>query len=511
MTVWMIGIDTSCSTYNELKRRNAVAQGWPDLGDLSDYIGSKNILNEIKVLCQQKHQKYNDDKICINAPRTFENLLNKMSIGDLVLGFQGTNKLCGICQLSSDTKYKFDDKGQSSGIIGGYDYAHILHPVTWIDWDDFTPFMVQGQTPSPGNRGVAGIKRSNKSQYVIPAAWQRFLKSNPNYHNKLKGMIMSQKYLNRMIHTGIHQMIFFGPPGTSKTHDAINLANEITKDHPAKERVSIIQFHPAYTYEDFVRGLRIISEPDKDSPIYKTINGAITQLAVKAFKDWESNGFPNPNDGTSFNACPKWVLIIDEINRAHLAAVLGELIYALEYRPHKKDEIIKHKVRIPYSIIDKATDGFEGIEKDEIVIPPNLFIIGTMNTADRSIGHLDYAVRRRFIFEPKLPDMNTIKNQLGIDQALRTKCENSFDELINFFEAKLAKNFYIDDLMPGHTYFLADSPEKLASKLAYQLYPLLREYVKDGVLVGDPNDMLWESTPFDSDVNLDRVYDYVLK
>jgi len=173
MPVWMIGIDRNWTSYNELKGRNAAAQGWPDLGDLSNYIGSKNIQNEIQLLC---HQKY-DNNICVNAPRTFENLLNKMSAGDLVLGFEGTT-LCGICQLSSDTEYKFDDKGQASGIIGDYEYAHILHPVTWLDWNDFTPFMMQGQTPACGSKGVPGIQQSHQSQDVIPA-WQKFLKSNP--------------------------------------------------------------------------------------------------------------------------------------------------------------------------------------------------------------------------------------------------------------------------------------------------------------------------------------------
>lgn len=107
-------------------------------------------------------------------------------------------------------------------------------------------------------------------------------------------------------------------------------------------------------------------------------------------------------------------------------------------------------------------------------MPENLYIIGTMNTADRSIGHIDYAVRRRFAFVPVLPDASRLDN--GKARELFNKVE----ELIK--GDALSPDFHADDVQPGHTYFMGDTT-KVAMNFAYQVYPLLREYYKDGVLV----------------------------
>ena len=161
-----------------------------------------------------------------------------------------------------------------------------------------------------------------------------------------------------------------------------------------------------------------------------------------------------------------FILIIDEINRANLAAVLGECIYALEYRGCA--------VKTPY-----AVDGNE-----ELVIPPNLYLIGTMNTADRSIGHIDYAVRRRFAFVPLLPDRQIIEHQSNDDIVIRSAL-TLFDAVKKLFDERgyLAPDFHRDDVQVGHTYFLAEDSDDLFMKFTYQVYPLLREYYKDGVLV----------------------------
>ena len=486
MNIWMIGIEINYSSYDELKLRHVVAQGWSDLGDLSN-LNNNNIDQQISVLYQQNYPQPNRNK---NVCRILRCLLLEMKPDDLVLGFEGT-VLRGICQLPKHFQYCYDNQ---------YEYAHILHPVDWLDWNEFSVFMPPNSNqPCAGGQGPPGISQMRQQVDILTSAWQKYM-------NKYKGKIMSQKYMNRMINTGLHQMIFYGPPGTSKTHDATITAQEIADEN----RITTIQFHPAYTYEDFVRGIRVRTETDKDNPSYRTENGIIIRLAVEAFKEWEKRGFPNPKDD-NFTGCSKWVLIIDEINRAHLAAVLGELIYGLEYRPCSKKEINKYKVQLPYSIENIGSDGFSELEKDEIVIPPNLFIIGTMNTADRSIGHLDYAVRRRFIVEPKLPDKIQIENQTISDQ-IKDQSKKYFAELENFFNSFIAKGFHKDDLMPGHTYFLGDSKEVLANKLAYQVYPLLREYVKDGILVKKsvPDETLWNTSPFNDDVKLDNVYEYVL-
>ncbi len=200
----------------------------------------------------------------------------------------------------------------------------------------------------------------------------------------------------------------------------------------------IVQFHPAYSYEDFVRG--IVAETDDNGNIsYKVENKVLAKFAKKA-QD-------NPNG--------KYVLIIDEINRANLPSVLGELIYALEYRG------------------EAVTTMYEFEGERQIVLPKNLYIIGTMNTADRSVGHIDYAIRRRFAFVSVLPDEKIIENE----QAL-----NIFKEVVSLFEEHLSADFQKEDVMIGHSYFLVKDEAALAIKLEYEIKPILKEYLKDGIL-----------------------------
>lgn len=159
----------------------------------------------------------------------------------------------------------------------------------------------------------------------------------------------------------------------------------------------------------------------------------------------------------------KYILIIDEINRGNISKILGELITLLESdkRAGEKNEI---QVTLPYS-------------NEKFSIPDNLYIIATMNTADRSIGHIDYAVRRRFAFITLLADENKIQNENG--KALFRKVKAIFNK------ENINSELKADDLMVGHSYFMAKDKEKLEINLEYEIKPLLLEYVKDGVLVGE--------------------------
>jgi hypothetical protein len=190
----------------------------------------------------------------------------------------------------------------------------------------------------------------------------------------------------------------------------------------------------------------------------------MAQTAIAAWEDWKRR-FPDRPPHIPDAQCQKFVCIIDEINRAHLAAVLGELIYGLEYRGSA--------VNTPYAVD----------EDRRLVIPPNLYLIGTMNTADRSIGHIDYAVRRRFAFVPLRPQRSVVEQQENDD--VRTSSLALFDAVATLFGegGYLAPDFHADDVQVGHTYFLAGDRDALFMKFTYQVYPLLREYYKDGVLI----------------------------
>jgi len=157
-----------------------------------------------------------------------------------------------------------------------------------------------------------------------------------------------------------------------------------------------------------------------------------------------------------------YVLIIDEINRGNLSSVLGELIYALEYRGEKVESMY-------------AVDN-----KNELVLPPNLYIIGTMNTADRSVGHIDYAIRRRFAFANILP--RDLSAELGIKFH-----KVLFGQVASLFDTHLSAEFEKEDMQLGHSYFIDRSDEggPIDMRLQYEIKPILVEYVKDGVLIGE--------------------------
>ena len=154
-----------------------------------------------------------------------------------------------------------------------------------------------------------------------------------------------------------------------------------------------------------------------------------------------------------------YVLVIDEINRANLSAVLGELIYALEYRGEA--------VQSMYAI--------EG--ENNLILPPNLYIIGTMNTADRSVGHIDYAIRRRFAFVNVLP--KDLTNELG-DQ-FESKL---FAKVTNLFNTNLSPEFKKEEVQLGHSYFITKNTP-IDFRWEYEIKAILLEYVKDGILAGE--------------------------
>jgi len=244
------------------------------------------------------------------------------------------------------------------------------------------------------------------------------------------------------------QIILQGPPGTGKTREAKRIAKALlglgeNDSLEGNEQFKLIQFHPSYSYEDFVRG--IVAKPNEEGNgiVYTAENKILGAFAKEALKDKD-----NP-----------YVLVVDEINRANLSAVLGELIYALEYRGEA--------VQSMYAI--------EG--ENNLTLPPNLYIIGTMNTADRSVGHIDYAIRRRFAFVNILP--KDLTNELGdqFEGAL-------FAKVTNLFNTNLSSEFKKEEVQLGHSYFITKNTP-IDIRWEYEIKPILLEYVKDGILVGE--------------------------
>lgn len=261
-------------------------------------------------------------------------------------------------------------------------------------------------------------------------------------------------------------LILTGAPGTGKTYITTTLAvllcapERYTTDHKELKRVykelqregriGFTTFHQSMDYEDFVEGLK----PDVNSEEmrFELKKGLLRVMCDKA----------------SESSLP-CVLIIDEINRANISKVLGELITLLEptKRLGAEDEFT---VTLPYS-------------GDTFGVPDNLYIIGTMNTADRSLGYIDYAIRRRFAFMGLTTDPSALLDFYGRECDLMYKERDLMTEVRKILQMHRNKDFDINDIMVGHSYFMARDEETYRFNLKYKIRPLLEEYLRDGILV----------------------------
>lgn len=358
-----------------------------------------------------------------------------------------------------------------------------------------------------------------------------------------------------------HQIILQGPPGTGKTREAKRIAKQLLglNDNDSlegNEQFKLIQFHPSYSYEDFVRG--IVAQPNETGGgiVYTAENKVLAEFAEKALKafqepiKWENfrdflekekkegrevyfdegkelkynfiqnnelrylsgrnhnlAGIPieefcqrNLDDkfdsfyknyhkwgwkfitdyfikwANDFKRKKSYFLVIDEINRANLSTVLGELIYALEYRGEYVESM--------YAIDDD----------NSFTLPPNLYIIGTMNTADRSVGHIDYAIRRRFAFVNVLPKELEGNFDKNLFKAVSKLFIENYDEYINNTDTELKRaktlspEFKPEDVWLGQSYFIqkkySDGKDvPMSIRWEYEIKPILLEYIKDGILI----------------------------
>lgn len=209
------------------------------------------------------------------------------------------------------------------------------------------------------------------------------------------------------------QLIFYGPPGTGKTYIARALARFVSGDDP--ERVEVVQFHPSYSYEDFVQGYR--PRPSAGGGLtYELVDGPLLRLARRA------------------QAAPQriHVLLVDEINRGNLPRIFGELLYLLEYRDDR--------ISLMYG-------------DERFALPGNLWMIGTMNTADRSIGLIDAALRRRFHFKALFPGRAPLERLLDdwlSDHSPAMRPVARYVDELN----RLLRERFGEHLQVGHSYFM---------------------------------------------------------
>lgn len=388
-----------------------------------------------------------DDKQCDN----FKHIDN----GNIVLVRKGGQAIA-LCQITGEN---FTDPNLSEKYINeNFRKVHIL---AWAN---------EYKQPRPGlfTQGTFSPCGKWTEQYKYIDGWLENMK-NKAFMNKCANLLKSK-----------HNIILQGAPGTGKTYntaaialsvlgiDGVDLDNhdEVMKKYEElqDDRIFFTTFHQSLDYEDFVEGLK---------------------PRVQTNENGESLGVTyEPEDGIFKRACnavvtddskdiiKSVVLIIDEINRGNVSKIFGELITLLEADKRDKGN---HpiKVTLPYS-------------KTLFGVPSNLYIIGTMNTTDRSTGTLDYALRRRFAFVTLKSDPNVIVKhyeKLGNDD-LKAIAIDLFNNIKAFITnpKHLCGDLCIDDLMVGHSYFMASSKEELQCKVEFEIIPLIAEYINDGIL-----------------------------
>ena len=385
-----------------------------------------------------------DDAQCRNF-KTIDN-------GSIVLVRKGSQALA-LCQIIGDN---FTNDSLSAKYINiNYRKVKII---AWAS---------EYKQPRSGLFSQGTFKSCSKGteQYSYIESWLKYM-------NDIAYLEKCAKLLSKK-----HNIILQGAPGTGKTYNtaaialnALDITDVDLTDHKAVmirydellgKQIFFTTFHQSLDYEDFVEGLKPHVQTDnKGNSIgvtYEPEDGIFKRACNAAQTDTTNKPV---------------VLIIDEINRGNVSKIFGELITLLESDKRSQGN---HpiKVILPYT-------------KTEFGVPSNLYIIGTMNTTDRSTGTLDYALRRRFAFVTLQSDRSVIEkhyDKLG-NANLRDMAVALFDDIKKFIESPkhLCGDMSIDDLMVGHSYFMAEDEEELKDIVEYEIIPLINEYINDGIL-----------------------------
>lgn len=426
ISYWIYSPGNNALMWDEFYNEGIMALKWDDVKDLSEFSSKEEIKTYMKQTFNANYT-YKNNALCLWQ------FAKEIKIGDVVFAKKGVNKVIGKGVVTSD--YIYDPSRKS--------YKHVRK----VDW------QYKGEWEHPDKAVAKTLTNITSYTEYVKKLLSLFENETLEEDQKeieikypiytkddfLNEVFMDEKTYDTLVNLlkTKYNVILQGPPGTGKTYAAKRLAYSIMGQKDTSRVVSI-QFHQSYSYEDFIQGYR----PSKES--FELVNGSFYKFCKEAEEDNERLYF----------------FIIDEINRGNLSKIFGELMMLIEK--------------------DKRGQRLKLLYNDEwFTVPTNVRIIGMMNTADRSLAMMDYALRRRFAFF----DFEPAFSSDGIRQYLDSKNNEKLNKLVSVVEnlnnAISNDEALGDGFRIGHSYFCTDdeiTDNWLNSIVEYELIPLLKEY-----------------------------------
>jgi len=433
--VWIYAPGEDAEYWDEFYESGIMAIGWDRLGDLSRF-GS---VDDILVALQ--HGQVSERRPTNNA-RTCYDFVHTLRVGDQVFAKRGRNTIIGYGVVTGEYEYQPERLNFKN-----------IRKIRWEErgsWVSPAPVAIKTLTDVTAYTDfVTELEKMIFGQVTEPP------KPTPpiepyTIEQALDGLFMGEEAFRRILAVWERKknLIVQGPPGVGKSFIAKRLSYALMKFRDPS-RVRTVQFHQSYSYEDFIQGYR----PSK--------NGLSLQQGV--FVDFCDNARKDPNE--------TYVFIIDEINRGNLSKIFGELMLLIEADKRSSDWATK---------LAYAPDA-----EERFYVPPNVYLLGMMNTADRSLSLVDYALRRRFAFVALHPEFGSDKfrkelTNRGASSELIDRIITRMSELndaIGSDKTNLGVGFCI-----GHSFFVPTSAGEQLDQQWYkrvmetEIIPLLEEY-----------------------------------